>query len=77
MESKIPVSNIEALRRNAGLTQRQLAEAVGVTEATLRNWEKNRNSVELFQRVARLCAALGCKPEDLIRLEPPESTALE
>ncbi len=68
---KIPVSKVAELRRELGLTQRQLADAVGVTESTISNWEKNRNGIEWFERVAKLCHALNCSPEDLIDYTDP------
>ncbi len=60
------MSNIAKLRKKAGLTQRELADQVGVTETTIRNYEKSRNATEWFERVARLCEALKCSPKDLI-----------
>ncbi|MGE5660036.1 MAG: helix-turn-helix transcriptional regulator [Actinomycetota bacterium] len=66
---EIPVSNVGNLRKQVGLTQRQLADLAGVTETTIRNWENNRSSVEVFERIARLCNALGCSVEDLVRYE--------
>ena len=59
------MSQIAELRVALNMTQRQLAEAVGVTETTIRNWERNRNGVEWFVRVAKLCTALNCNPNDL------------
>jgi putative transcriptional regulator len=61
------LSNVAELWKQAGLTQRQLALLAGVTETTIRNWENNRSSVEVFERIARLCNALGCSVEDLVR----------
>jgi len=66
---KIAVSKISELRDRAGLTQRQLADAVGVTESTIRNLEKNRNGVEQIERVAKLCRTLNCAVEDLIEYQ--------
>lgn len=63
---KIPVSKIAELRRRAELTQRQLADAVGVTESTIANYERGRNALKWFERVARLCKALNCTPDELI-----------
>jgi DNA-binding XRE family transcriptional regulator len=60
-----PPKGIASLRQKAGLTQRQLADIVGVTETTVRNWENNRSGVEWFERVAKLCEALQCTPNDL------------
>ncbi|MBW4422222.1 MAG: helix-turn-helix domain-containing protein [Myxacorys californica WJT36-NPBG1] len=63
---KIPVSKVAELRRKADLTQLELAQAVGVTESTISNWEKGRNALVWFERVARLCKTLECSPEQLI-----------
>ena len=62
---EIPVSRVGELRKKIDLTQRQLAEMVGVTETTIRNWENNRSGVEWFERVSRLCEALKCSPNEL------------
>jgi putative transcriptional regulator len=63
---EIPVSKVGELRKKAELTQRQLADLVGVTESTIRNWENNRNGVEWLVRVAKLCDALDCTAQELI-----------
>lgn len=60
------MSKIAALRKRLGLTQRQLADEVGVTESTISNWEQGRNSLIWLERVAKLCRALNCSPEELI-----------
>ncbi|MCC5660835.1 helix-turn-helix domain-containing protein [Nostoc sp. XA010] len=60
-----PSKGIASLRQRVGLTQRQLADLVGVTETTVRNWENNRSGVEWFERVAKLCDSLQCTPNDL------------
>lgn len=69
---KIPVSKIAQLREKAGLTQRQLADQVGVTESTIRNLERNRNGIEQIERVIKLCQALDCTAEDLIEYKSVE-----
>lgn len=72
---KIPVSKVAELRKRAELTQRELAIALGVTETTIRNWERGRNSVEWFERVAKLCETLKCKPDDLFELQDVKKQA--
>jgi transcriptional regulator with XRE-family HTH domain len=62
---EVIVSHVAELRKTLGLTQRQLADIVGVTETTVRNWENNRSGVEWFERIAKLCNALQCTPNDL------------
>jgi putative transcriptional regulator len=64
--AKIPVSQITKLREAVGLTQRELADKVGVTDTTIRNYEKGRSVLEWIERVIRLCEALNCEPKDLI-----------
>jgi transcriptional regulator with XRE-family HTH domain len=63
------VSKVAALRESKGLTQRQIAASLGVDISTVRNWEKNRDGVKMFVRVARLCQLLECSPEDLFEEE--------
>jgi putative transcriptional regulator len=63
----IYVSNIAELRKQKKLTQRQLADLVGVDTSTIRNWERNRGGVETFMRLAKLCEALNCQPQDLFK----------
>ncbi len=66
---EIYVSNIAELRKQKNLTQRQLADLVGVDTSTVRNWERNRGGVETFIRLAKLCETLDCQPRDLFRAE--------
>lgn len=60
------MSKVAELRKRVGLTQRQLADEVGVTESTISNWEQGRNSLVWLERVAKLCHALKCTPDQLI-----------
>lgn len=59
------MSKIAELRERVGLTQRQLADLVEVDPSTIRNWERNRSSIEAFIRFAKLCDALNCDPSQL------------
>lgn len=65
MEKKLK-SNIGKLRQAKGLTQEQLALQIKMNESTIRNWEKGRTGLEIFEYVARLCEVLECHPRDLI-----------
>ena len=71
------MSKISELRQKSGLTQRELAYIVGVTETTIRNYEKGRSILEWIERIIRLCKALDCKPEDLIGYIEAEETAID
>lgn len=64
------MSKVKELREARGLTQRQLADFVGVDTSTIRNWESGRNGVEVLAKVMRLCQALGAGPDELVALDP-------
>ena len=63
------MSRIAELRDGKGMTQREVAAELGVDVSTVRNWEKNRDGVKMFIRVARLCRLFGCDPEDLYKVD--------
>lgn len=56
-------STIAQLRKAKGMTQRQLAAAVGVTETTVRNWERDPST---FAKFAKLCEVLGASPRAIV-----------
>ncbi|MEM1280074.1 MAG: helix-turn-helix transcriptional regulator [Cyanobacteria bacterium P01_H01_bin.152] len=66
---EIYVSKIAGLRQKTGLTQEELARAIGVGTSTIRGWERNRAFVDTIVKVARLCEALDCDPTDLYEAE--------
>jgi transcriptional regulator with XRE-family HTH domain len=59
------MSKIATRRREAGLTQQGLADALGVTQAAVANWENGRRCppVKTLRKVAE---ALGCTIAELI-----------
>ncbi len=59
-------SNIAALREAAGLTQRDVALSLGVTQTTVANWERGRSGLDWIARLITLCRILDCELEDLI-----------
>lgn len=73
---KVPVSKVAELRKRLGMTQRQLADAVGVTESTISNWEQGRNSLEGLERFVKLCRVLQCTPDDLVEYVDPEQDTI-
>jgi putative transcriptional regulator len=66
---EIYVSKISRLREAKGLTQRQVAIALGVDSSTVRNWERNREGTSMVVRVARLCDLFECGPWDLVEID--------
>ena len=55
---------IRQARKNAGLTQRQLAQLLGVSNTSVSNWEKDlsRPDADLIQA---LCGILHLQPNDI------------
>jgi DNA-binding Xre family transcriptional regulator len=64
-----------ACRLAAGLDQRQLAQAMGSTQATVGQLERGDRGA-YPKTIVRLCAALGVAPEDLLSGGDPEQTGV-
>ncbi len=60
------IPNILKLRKEANLTQLELSQIIGVTEASIQNWEKGRAGLKHIERVIALCRALNCEAQDLV-----------
>lgn len=61
------------LRESLGLTQRQIAEAVGVTDQTVSNWERGVYVPRLtLRQTVKLCKAVNRTVEELADLLEPE-----
>jgi transcriptional regulator with XRE-family HTH domain len=60
-------ARLAEVRRHCGLTQRQLAKAVGVTITTIQDWERGRTGLPA-KRLGPLADALYCQPLDLLML---------
>lgn len=58
---------LSAARKNVGLTQKGLAEACGVSESTVSNWEKGKSepSISMAKIIAEAC---GVHYDDIIFL---------
>lgn len=57
-------------RRRAGLLQRQVAEALGVSLGTVAMWDTGRNKprADMLPRIARL---YGCTVDELLQEDKP------
>jgi DNA-binding XRE family transcriptional regulator len=59
-------SPLVGLRESVGLTQEALAAALGVTDHTVRNWEKGRTEARLtIKQMKILCELLHLELKDL------------
>ncbi|OUL23040.1 transcriptional regulator [Nostoc sp. RF31YmG] len=64
---------IMRLRARAGLTQRQVAEALGMTVQTVSNWENGVRIPKLSPKeTISLCRVLNCSLEELADELPGE-----
>lgn len=57
-------AKIRQLREQAGLTQKQFAEAVGVDQSAVARWESGENN-PTAERIMQIADVLGCNPGDL------------
>ena len=60
---------LAAARVNAGLTQAQAAEAIGVKPNTVSRWEKGYNDPQ-FKHVLKICEVYGLESYDDIIFLP-------
>ena len=58
--------NIKTIRESAGLTQAELARAVGVDRVTVANWESGRTEPKLSQ-AQKMADLFGKKLEEMIK----------
>jgi DNA-binding XRE family transcriptional regulator len=54
------------LRKRLKLTQRQVAQAIGVTDQTVSNWEQGYTSKANPAQTLALCHVLQCSLEELV-----------
>lgn len=67
------------LRKLRGIKQKELAEALGVSETTVRNWERGRAIPQLtIPQTKTLCRILQCSLDEIPdRLGPQEESEQE
>lgn len=63
---------LKEVRKNADVTQQQLADALGVSLATVGNWERGVTYPDAEQ-VWRCAEALGCTPNDIFGWTPRDA----
>ena len=68
---RITVMLDEVLTRK-GLKAKDVAREVGVSETHLSLFRSGKVKGVRFDTLAKLCAAVGCQPGDLLRMDPSE-----
>ena len=67
-------SVLKAKRKELGLTLAQIAEKIGVTEATVQRWESGNIKSLRHERIAKLADILGVTPAVLMGWDEPTRT---
>jgi transcriptional regulator with XRE-family HTH domain len=62
---KLFSDRLRSLRNSKGLSQKVLAEAMGITEAGYQNYEVGRR-LPTFEKLLAICNALGCSADYLL-----------
>ena len=57
-------TSLRELRKQRGWTQAELAEALGVTDLTVRRWELGQTTPSVYH-VKKLCDLFGKSPQEL------------
>lgn len=58
---------IAEFRKDLGITQKELADKLGVTVTTIANWENGRRSLRWLIDALNLCTALKCELNDFVK----------
>ena len=61
---------LDAVLARRGMTGKQLAEAMGISETQLSLFRSGKVRGVRFATIARMCAVLECRPGDLLDYEP-------
>lgn len=70
MYSYTKVNMIAELRKQAKRTQREVADALGITDTSVRRWEYGTAKPKLsFSQTLALCRVLNCSLEQLVESE--------
>jgi DNA-binding Xre family transcriptional regulator len=59
---------IKNLRSDKGLTQRQIADAMGITETNYRKLENNNVKSISYETLEFLCKYFNCTPNDIFEV---------
>ncbi len=68
--------NLKSARIKKGMTQEQVASAVGVAVTTYSNWELGKREPNVL-KIKALAKVLGVTGNELLGLDPPEKIRFE
>lgn len=64
--------NLNKLIQQRGMTSKELAEKVGITEANLSHIRTGQIKAVRFSTLNKLCEILECEPGDIIKYRPDD-----
>ena len=64
------VVNLDVMMAKRKISAGELAEKVGITPANLSIWKNNKAKAVRFSTLEAICAALDCKPGDILEFVP-------
>jgi DNA-binding XRE family transcriptional regulator len=67
-DRKVKRSSLKSLRIQAGMTQAELADRVGISVRTLQDYEQGQKDIggTALRTAVKMAEVLGCKPEHLL-----------
>ena len=71
------VVTLDVMLARRKMRAKDLAEKIGITEANLSLLRTGKVKGVRFETLAKLCAALDCKPADLLDVEMTEPAPVE
>lgn len=71
------IVTLDVMLARRKMRAKELAERIGITEANLSLLRTGKVKGVRFETLAKLCAALECKPGDLLDFELSEAPILE
>ena len=77
MESKTFGQTLKEIRRNKGLTQRQLATAVGVDFSYVSKVENDRMPPPAADTIVKICKALDIPPDEFLAMTGKMPTSIK
>lgn len=69
-------NNLQEMRKRAGLTQKQLADKLGVTQQTIWYYESGNRDMKSAV-IVDICRALGCSVSELLGIQDEQDGLLE
>ncbi|MDP5230797.1 MAG: helix-turn-helix transcriptional regulator [Cellulophaga sp.] len=64
------IVNLDSVLENRQMKSKELAEAIGITEANLSILKSGKAKAVRFSTLEAICEVLACQPRDLLEYQP-------